>query len=141
MERGKSFRQSEAFHLMDWGDVFHCICGYQGFFRDGIHRTDCIRPNRVIGHQSGLSLLLGRPYDYTACDGFSIADTKANREPHSEYSNGESAHRAIDILFGPVEIWAYYYWYTAMEIGFHLLIVLHAIKWPKASLGFLEVTI
>jgi len=39
---------------------------------------------------------------------------------------------AIGILFGPGEIWAYYYWYTALEIGFHVLIVLQAIKWPKA---------
>jgi len=39
---------------------------------------------------------------------------------------------AIGILFGPGEIWAYYYWYSALEIGFHVLIVLHAIKWPKA---------
>ena len=38
---------------------------------------------------------------------------------------------AIGILFGPGEIWAYFYWYTALEIGFHLLIVLHAIKWPR----------
>lgn len=39
---------------------------------------------------------------------------------------------AIGLLFGPDEIWAYYYWYSALEIGFHVLIVLHAIKWPKA---------
>jgi hypothetical protein len=38
---------------------------------------------------------------------------------------------AVGILFGPGEIWAYYYWYTAWEIGVHVLIVLHAIKWPK----------
>jgi hypothetical protein len=39
---------------------------------------------------------------------------------------------AIGILFGPGEPWAYYYWYTALEVGFHLLIVLHAIRWPRA---------
>lgn len=39
---------------------------------------------------------------------------------------------AVAILFGPGEIWAYYYWYSAFEIGFHVLIVLYAMKWPKA---------
>ena len=39
---------------------------------------------------------------------------------------------AIGMFFGTGEIWAYYYWYTALEIGVHVLIVLHAIKWPKA---------
>ena len=38
---------------------------------------------------------------------------------------------AIAILFMPGEIWVYYYWYSALEIGFHVLIVLHAIKWPR----------
>ena len=38
---------------------------------------------------------------------------------------------AISILFGPCKTWAYYYWYTALEVGFHVLIVLHAIKWPR----------
>ena len=38
---------------------------------------------------------------------------------------------ASGILFGPGETWAYYYWYTVLEIGFHALVVLHAIKWPK----------
>jgi hypothetical protein len=38
---------------------------------------------------------------------------------------------AIAILFGPGETWAYYYWYTALEVGGHALIVLHALKWPK----------
>ena len=35
---------------------------------------------------------------------------------------------ALAIIFGPGEPWAYYYWYTALEIGFHVLIVLHAIS-------------
>ncbi len=38
---------------------------------------------------------------------------------------------AVALLFGS-GIWSYYYWYSAFEIGFHVLIVLHAIKWPKA---------
>jgi len=38
---------------------------------------------------------------------------------------------AIGILFGPGETWAYYYWYTALEVGFHVLIVFHALRWPK----------
>ena len=40
---------------------------------------------------------------------------------------------AIALLLGPGEIWAHSYWYTALEVRFHVLIVLHAIKWPKAS--------
>lgn len=38
---------------------------------------------------------------------------------------------AIALLFRS-GIWAYYYWYSVLEIGFHLLIVFHALKWPKA---------
>ena len=39
---------------------------------------------------------------------------------------------AIGLLFGSGDIWAYYYWYTALEVGVHVLIVFHAIRWPKA---------
>jgi hypothetical protein len=40
---------------------------------------------------------------------------------------------AVAILFGPGEIWSYYYWYTALEILFHVLIVFYAIRWPKET--------
>lgn len=38
---------------------------------------------------------------------------------------------AISILFGPGEKWIYYFWYTAMEVIFLILIVIFAIRWPK----------
>ena len=41
---------------------------------------------------------------------------------------------AIGILFISEGMWAYYYLYLALEIGFHLLIVLYAIRWPKIEL-------